>query len=442
MADAPITSFASPNYSGMLFNKGNTNVPFSTLIANRSKITSSVEFVTGSEYQSGGGTQPAISEEASLTAPYATFVTRSQKTNVTQIFQETVMISYTKESNMGTLSGVNISGQIANPPTEMDFQIAARMQKIARDIEATFVAGAYSKATTDAEVNKTCGIMTAITTNILNLDGAALRVWDVADAMRKIYEANAPTSGLVLWVDPVAMFQINADAEQNGLTIVPSARNINGLAISSLLTPFGEIGLYLGQFLPAGYVGLFNPSVISRVEQPVPGKGNFFMEELAKVGAGIKYQIFGQLGLDYGPEWYHAKIGNIATTFTKPPMGRRIYTMDPIATVSVDAQITSAVLDKTTVEADNANKVGVATVNYNIKPAEDATLAYLWQIRAASGTTWTDLTSAYTNYNTSELTIKAADVGKHYRCKVTATGSATGIVYSNECTVVEAAGDA
>jgi len=437
--DNVMMSFLTPNYSGMLFNTGNTKVPFSTLIANRAKITSSIEFVTGVEYQSAGGTQPAISEATSLTAPDATFVTRSQKTNVTQIFQESLMISYTKESNMGTLSGVNIAGQVANPPTEMDFQIAARMAKIARDIEATFVAGAYSKATTDAEVNKTRGIMTAITTNVLNLGGAALRVWDVAEAMKLIYDANAPTTGLVLWVDPVAMFQINADAEQNGLTIVPSARNINGLAISSLLTPFGEIGLYLGQFLPAGYVGLFNPSVISRVEQPVPGKGNFFMEELAKVGAGIKYQIFGQLGLDHGPEWYHAKIGNIATTFTKPPMGRRIYTMDPIATVSVDAQVTSAVLDKTTVEAADTNKVAVATVNYNIKPAEDATLAYLWQIRAASGTTWTDLTSEYTNYNTSELTIKAADVGKHYRCKVTATGTATGIVYSNECTVVAAA---
>jgi hypothetical protein len=441
MADNVITSFATPNYSGLLFNTGNTNVPFSTLIANRSKMTNSVEFVTGTEYQSGGGTQPAISEEASLTAPEATFITRSQKTNVTQIFQESLMISYTKESNMGTLSGVNIAGQVANPPTEMDFQIAARMAKMARDIEATFVAGAYSKATTDAEVNKTRGIMTAITTNVLDLDGAALRVWDVAEAMKLIYDANAPTTGLVLWVDPVAMFQINADAEQNGLTIVPSARNVNGLAISSLLTPFGEIGLYLGQFLPTGYVGLFNPSVISRVEQPVPGKGNFFMEELAKVGAGIKYQIFGQLGLDHGPEWYHAKIGNIATTFTKPPMGRRIYTIDPIATVSVDAQATSAVLDKTTVEAADTNKVAVATVNYNIKPAEDATLAYLWQIRAASGTTWTDLTSAYTGYNTNELTIAAADVGKHYRCKVTATGTATGIVYSNECTVVAAEED-
>ena len=44
----------------------------------------------------------------------------------------------------------------------------------------------------------------------------------------------------------------------------------------------------------------------------VPGKGNFFLEELAKVGAGTKKQIFGQIGLDHGPEWYSAKITNLS----------------------------------------------------------------------------------------------------------------------------------
>ena len=48
------------------------------------------------------------------------------------------------------------------------------------------------------------------------------------------------------------------------------------------------------------------------------------MEELAKTGAGKTYQIFGQIGLDHGPEWYHGKWTGIATTFTKPA-GKSIY---------------------------------------------------------------------------------------------------------------------
>ena len=39
----------------------------------------------------------------------------------------------------------------------------------------------------------------------------------------------------------------------------------------------------------------------------------------------LKYQIFGQLGLDYGPEWYHGKFTGIAKTFTKPEYSRSVY---------------------------------------------------------------------------------------------------------------------
>lgn len=436
MADAVATSFNTLNYSGMLFNKGNTRTPFSTLIANNAKLSNSVEFVTGQEFTTVGGAQPAISEEASLTAPYSTYLTRSQATNVTQIFQESVSVSYGKMSNMGTLSGINTAGQIGNPANEFDFQVAAKMAKIARDIEFTFIQGAYNKATTDAQINKSRGIVTAITTNVIDLGGSALRVWDVAEAMKSIYESNGSTSGLVLWVDAVSMFQLNADAEANGLTVVPAARNINGLSVSTILTPMGEINVYLGEFLPAGSVGIFNPAVIGRVEQNVPGKGNFFYEELAKVGAGTKGQIYGQIGLDHGPEWYHAKITGISTEFVKPQSGKHVYITTPVPTVDVDATLISASLDKSTVEADDTYKVGIESLAYDVVPATAASLAYLWQIRAKTGTTWTDLTSAYTGYNTSELTIAAADLDKHYRCKVTASGTASGTVYSDECTVI------
>lgn len=331
MADQVVTSFKVLNYSGMLFNKGNIRTPFSSAIGARGKTTNHVEFVTGQEYETGGGEQPSISETASLTAPDASYVTREQKTNVTQIFQEAVKISYAKQSNMGTLAGLNIAGQQAAPANELDFQIAAKMQKIARDIEFTFMQGVYNKATTDATVNKTRGMFPAITTNTLDLGGKALRIWDVAELMAKIREANAPLTGLTLWLDAVSMFQLNADAEANGLTIVPASREVNGIKLSTVLTALGPVNLYLGEFLPAGSVGLFNLDVVSRVEQLVPEKGNFFLEELAKVGAGTKYQIFGQVGLDHGPEWYHGKITGIQTDFTKPPQGRKVY-QDPPAT--------------------------------------------------------------------------------------------------------------
>ena len=325
MADTLATSFGVLNYSGMLFNKGNTRCPLSSIIGGRAKTTNHVEFVTGQEYTTDGGTQPAISETASLTAPDATVVTRTQKTNVTQIFQESVGISYAKQSNMGTLSGLNVAGQQANPINELDFQVAAKMQKVNRDIEFTFIQGTYNKATSDATVNKTRGLVKAITTNVTAMASKPLGLWDIADMVKKVYGANAPTDGLCLWCDAVTLFQVNADAVQNGLTVVPAAREINGIALSSVVTPIGVVYLYLGECLPAGTALLLNLNVIAPVYQPVPGKGNFFLEPLAKVGAGEKYQLFGQIGLDHGPEWYHGKFTGISTEFTAPTYSRSVY---------------------------------------------------------------------------------------------------------------------
>ncbi len=326
MADTFATSFATLNYSGMLFNKGNTRTPLSSIIGGRAKTTNHVEFVIGQEYTGGGnGAQPAISETASLTAPDASIATRSQATNVTQIFMEAVGISYAKESNMGTLTGINIASQSANPVNELDFQVAAKMQKIARDIEYTYINGVYNKATSDAEINKTRGLVPAITSNVKAMGNKPLGLWDVADIMKTVYEANAPTQDLVLWCDATTMFQINADAVNNGLTVIPAAREVNGIKLSSVITPLGTVYLYLGECLPAGTALLLNLNVIAPVHQPIPGKGNFFLEPLAKTGAGQKYQIFGQLGLDHGPEWYHGKFTGIATTFTAPTYSRSVY---------------------------------------------------------------------------------------------------------------------
>lgn len=335
------TSFGVLNYSGMLFNKGNTRCPLSSIIGGRAKTTNHVEFVTGQEYTTAGGTQPAISETASLTAPEATVVTRTQKTNVTQIFQETVGISYGKMSNMGTLSGINITNQQENPMNELDFQVAAKMQKVNRDIEFTFVQGTYNKATTDATINKTRGLTEAIESNVVAMASKPLGLWDIADGVKKVYEANAPQDGLVLWCDATTMFQINADAVQNGLTVIPAAREINGIKLSSVVTPLGVVYLYLGEFLPKGTALLLNLDVLAPVYQPVPGKGNFFLEQLAKTGAGEQYQLFGQIGLDHGPEWYHAKFTGIAQTFTAPKYSRSVYiandAKNPVNTKAVTA---------------------------------------------------------------------------------------------------------
>ena len=244
---------------------------------------------------------------------------------MTQIFQKTVSISYGKQSNMGTLQGINVAGQQANPTNELDFQVANTMRAIANDVEFTFLNGTYQDGNYDDVAYKTRGITSAITTNTLGANSEGLGFWLVADIMRSISEANAPTDGLVLMAHPVHIMQLNADASANGLTIVPAAREVNGIKIDQVVTPFGSIGILANARVAKGTALIINPAICAPVDMPVPGKGNFFLEELAKVGAGVKYQVFGQTGLEHGPEWYAGKITGLSTAMpTQADMARRI----------------------------------------------------------------------------------------------------------------------
>ena len=329
-------SFNCPNYSGLLFNKGNTKTPFSTLIgANGWRISTSTEFTTGQEYETAKGSQPAISEEASLTAPAATVTTRTQGTNVCQIFQESVYAADAKMSNMGTLSGINVAGQTANPTNELDFQIASKMAKIAQDIEYTALNGVYNKATSDSEINKSKGIVTATTSNVIDADGAKAGFWLLLEAQKLVSDANGDPNGLVALCNGTNMLQIQADALENNIKIITNQESINGVNVTSLITPYGIIRIKEVPLMQAGTIELANIGICHPVGMNVPEKGNFYLEELAKVGAGTKKHIFGQFGLDYGPEWYHAKITGLSKEFKRPENGiltRTAETTTPPAT--------------------------------------------------------------------------------------------------------------
>lgn len=430
-----ITSHNLLNYAGLLFNKGNVRVPFSTMIGARQKIANAAEFLTSLSVTSQGGvSQPAITETASLTAPAKQFRARSQAKNVCQIFMKAIGQSYASQSNIGALAGLNLANQTANPQNEMDFQIGLAMTEIARDIEYTFINGVYQLGGYDDVANKTRGMLAAIETNIVAAGGAGLGLWLVAEAIRMVYEANGDPSQLVLMVDATGLFQINADAKDNDLTIVPNGRDVNGIAISTLITPMGEIGIKLGECLPAGTALVVNPVVCAPVHQPVPGKGNFFREPLAKTGAQDAEQIYGQLGLDYGAEWYHAKITGLSTSFTPPVSAKKVYIATAVPTIEIDATLTDVTLDKTSVVV--AETV-TATPVLNIAPATAGTFAYEWQTSATETGTFAAATTL-TGYQTATVTAPATvPTNEWLRCAVTSSGSVeAATVYSDAIEIV------
>lgn len=312
MADQYATSFGVLNYSGMIYNTSDVKTPLLNMLPK--ETTQSVEFVIDSTYALGTPEQPRISEEQSLIAPEARVITRDQETNVTQIFMKATAVSYAKMSNTNTLAGVNLGGQTNNVPNELDFQITAKTQEMRNDIEYTLINGKYYKAKNDSEANQTRGFLEATTSNVIDLAGGELTHKAIADLLQMIFESNAPTDNLILIVPAnVKRVITNIYPKESGW-ILPASRNVGGVAIDTIITDFGTVGIMVHMRMPKGTIFAMNGSVSKIKEQPTPGKGNFFWEELARIGAGIKGQLFGQLGLDYGPEWYHGKIINIGGT--------------------------------------------------------------------------------------------------------------------------------
>lgn len=295
-----------PNFAGDLFTADPVNTPFLTAIGGLTggMQTDDFEFPTDSQYSFPQAQQPAISEQASTTAPTATSFVREQNTNVTQIFQEKVSITYVKLSNGGRMSGLNTAGQQNNVPDERAWQIARTLEKIARDVEYTFLNGVYSKATSVSTANKTRGMLELCSEGTTIAAGSKkLTKGNLQTLFKKMYDAGAIFSNMVLWVNSTQK-QLITDI----YSYAPTDRNLGGTNIKQLETDFGNIGISLNRFMPQDTVLAAEMSAIAPVFQPVPGKGNFFYEELAKTGAAEEGQIFGQIGLDHGPAFLHGTI--------------------------------------------------------------------------------------------------------------------------------------
>ena len=301
-----------PNYAGDLFTADPVNTPFLTAIGGLTggMQTDNFEFPTDSQYSMPEAAQPAITETASLTAPTANGFVRDQNTNVTQIFQEKVSISYVKLSNGGRMSGLNTSGQRNNVPDEKAWQIARTLEKIARDVEYTFLNGTYAKSTGADVANKTRGMLELCSKGTTIAAGSKKLTKENMQALfKKMYDAGAVFKNMVLWVNSTQK-QIITDL----YSYAPTDRNLAGTNIKQIETDFGNIGISLNRFMPQTSILAAEMSVIAPVFQPVPGKGNFFYEALSKSGASEDGQIFGQIGLDHGPAFMHGSITGLTAS--------------------------------------------------------------------------------------------------------------------------------
>lgn len=305
------TSWNLPNYSGELFTADATQTPFLSMIGGLTggRQTNNFEFPTAVLFDYPEPKQPEISESASATAPEATHSTREQETNVVQIFQETIDLSYAKQSNMGRMSGLNTAGQMPNPTDERSWQIQQKLVKIARDIEYSFLNGVYQKSTSATVANKTRGMFELCKTgNTVDAGESALTLELLKALMLEMANNGAYFNNMVLFASAKNKQIITELFKDRYYT---DSRNVAGMNIREMETDFCKLGIVWDRFISDDKILIADMAHIAPVFQAVPNKGVLFEEPLAKVGASDKSQIYGQIGLAHGASFLHGSITNL-----------------------------------------------------------------------------------------------------------------------------------
>lgn len=298
-----------PNFVGELFRLTAEETPYLSMIGglNGGRSVTSTQF-TWQTVDNTAAAQPAIVEG---TTPTYESRTRSEVQNVVQIFQYGVELSYTKQAAVGQLGGEAILGLSQPVQDEAAFQLQLKIERAARDVEVSFLEGAYQKPANNSTGRKTRGVVTAMTSNSVDASSADFTRSDLQTLVRTMVDTNAaPLRRPVLMVGA-----FNTQRISDIYGFAPESRNVGGVAVNTIVADLvGNLPVVYNRHLTASTMALIDVSVCRPVMLSIPKKGHFFVEPKPADGASDKWQLYGEIGLEYGPQAWHGKIINTTTS--------------------------------------------------------------------------------------------------------------------------------
>jgi len=168
------TTYNLPNYTGVLHQLSPTSTPFFSTIGG---LSNGGGQVTSTEYEWETYDLRSPGQNTALqgaTAPSAQNRVRGNATNVVQIHQEKVSVSYTKQAAYGLKAGTN--NDQTNPIlNEVDWQTRQMLTQMVRDANWSFINGIYQKPTDNTTAARTRGLIPAITTNVATSNSDVLK---------------------------------------------------------------------------------------------------------------------------------------------------------------------------------------------------------------------------------------------------------------------------
>lgn len=313
MSSTNWVSYDLPNYIGELFQKGQRPNATLQLVGGLGawRPYASWEFPVGQQYEVPSHAESTARLEGA-TAPDAAGVVRSPITNVTQIWQESVKVSYTKQATGQQLTGLGIGGERDPVADELAFQTSTKLEYMARNLNWTILNQTYQKPGNNSSVRRTRGLREAITSNTVNANGADFNLTMVDELFADIVTNGGTGDGenMIVLAGPAQLRKMNEFFRADKLK-VDEDRFVGGVRVRTVYSTFGVLNFALERDADPNELLFVNFDVVGLVANPIPGKGVLFLEELAKTGASENYQLYGEIGLDHGPEWHHGKITNL-----------------------------------------------------------------------------------------------------------------------------------
>ena len=255
-------------------------------------------------------TAARISENTSLSAGAASFYAKTPVNNVVQINKYDIIVSDLREAANKEVVATTFLGDNIPLTSEFDNQAAMKMSQMAADWEAICLSGSLT-ARAAVATNVSAGGLTdsviGITTNTVAAGGAALDSDMITELMDEMAGNGSPFSNVAIVARPQYISQLNAL-----YGFAPQDRNVGGIMLNQIYTPYGPVGLIWSNAAPANTLLVTDLAYIRPVVLPHKGGEDILMKEYLDGASAQKGYLEGYIGVDFGHESYHGSITALA----------------------------------------------------------------------------------------------------------------------------------
>ncbi|MDT7786371.1 MAG: hypothetical protein QOF58_4790 [Pseudonocardiales bacterium] len=133
-------------------------------------------------------------------------------------------------------------------------------------------------------------------------------VGDINEFTQRVFDGGGLTDGLGTFLcnssQKVNLTKAYLDAYGKA-RLITNGEKVGGVSVDQIITDFGTLNIMLERAMPQDAIALTSLSELKPKFLLIPGKGSFFEEELAKVGASYDTQLYGEIGLQTGSPITH-----------------------------------------------------------------------------------------------------------------------------------------